>query len=342
MVGFMQTSAEAVTFTVNPALSNATIPFQTIGTPTGATVQFTIDAPAEVQIDIFKVQNFGDPGTQVASLIQTYATSGAKQQFWNGHWLIADELGRKNGNFEFVVTASTNGTTATYTIPTLLQITSIDIHNVSVNPTLDGNNNPIFPYTISYNLAKNALVTVVIRDASSSIVRTLFSNRAQVGENTATNSVTWDGLGDGGQPVANGVYTISIDATDTSNNDVATTRTRTIAVGSLAGLSAAPKDLFEQSVYVFPNPVRGSVGGTFRFQAIRDNANVSLKIYTITGDLVYETTRNNLSAGQVVTIPWNVKNQSGSTVGRGLYYYVIREDDPQGTLQTVKKMVVVP
>jgi flagellar hook assembly protein FlgD len=97
---------------------------------------------------------------------------------------------------------------------------------------------------------------------------------------------------------------------------------------------------FETNVFVFPNPVRGQ--GTFQMQAIRGGANLSLKIYTMTGDLVLEQSFPNMAAGSFTRFSWDGTNQTGNKVGRGLYYYVAREDDATGTLQTVKKLAVIP
>jgi flagellar hook assembly protein FlgD len=106
------------------------------------------------------------------------------------------------------------------------------------------------------------------------------------------------------------------------------------------GDAAADQKAFEGNVFVYPNPVRGQ--GIFQLQAIRDGANLTLKIYTITGDLVLEQSFPNLAAGTITRFNWNGTNQSGSKVGRGLYYYEAREVDPIGTLQIVKKMAVLP
>src|SRR6185437_15660126 len=151
----------------------------------------------------------------------------------------------------------------------------------------------------------------------------------------------WDGLMDNGRPVTLGLYTCSIDAVDPDpmSKDAAIERTQTLAVTSLATGGQDPKALFEKNAYVYPNPIR--VGqGTFQFEAVRDGASISLKIYTLTGDLV-RSEEFTLPTGALGTFIWDATNQAGRKVGRGLYYYVLRETDSQGTLQVVKKVAVI-
>src|SRR5947209_6253452 len=83
------------------SLSNTTIPFERVGTPTGTTVQFTLDQQANVDVTIFRLQDVTDipsASNQVATLSQTGMGAGVNTIFWNGLWLINGDLGRKNGN----------------------------------------------------------------------------------------------------------------------------------------------------------------------------------------------------------------------------------------------------
>ena len=56
---------------------------------------------------------------------------------------------------------------------------------------------------------------------------------------------------------------------------------------------------------------------------------------SIAGDLVLDQTFTGLTTGNIVSFPWNVTNQSGKALGRGLYYFVAREQDDEGVLQHV-------
>src|SRR5579864_1825179 len=81
------------------------------------------------------------------------------------------------------------------------------------------------------------------------------------------------------------------------------------------GDNAADQKAFESGAFVFPNPVR-SGQGTFQMTAIRSGANLSLKIYTITGTLVLEQSFPGVPLGTSVTFNWNGTNGSGNKVGR--------------------------
>jgi len=210
-----------------------------------------------------------------------------------------------------------------------------------VTPSLDANHLPTFPYLISYNLAKAAKVTAVVTDSSNTLVSTLITAQKQADETISSATVTWNGMADNGKPVPIGNYTVTVNAADLSSTDQAIPRSKSISVLSLAGAAADPQKLFESNVFVFPNPVRNGQG-TFQMEAVRDGANLSLKIYTITGTLVRDQSFPGVPAGNIVQFSWDATNQSGNKVGRGLYYYVVREDDATGTLQTVKKMAVLP
>src|SRR6266480_3415882 len=131
-------------------LTTFSIPFETIGTPTGTTVQFTLSGAANVEIDIFRITN---TVTQVAAITQSGINGGPI--FWNALWLLGGDLGRQDGNYQVVISATDSGGTTSVTIPTPLQITSVDIHNVNVVPSFDANQNPSFPYLIQHALAKD-------------------------------------------------------------------------------------------------------------------------------------------------------------------------------------------
>jgi flagellar hook assembly protein FlgD len=328
------------------SLSNFTIPSETlntVGSPSGTTVQFTLDAGGNIELDIFNLRDISDQpsgANQVAGLQLNGALAGANTIFWNGLWPIGGDIGRKNGLFEFIVSYTSSGVTTSFIIPTFLHITSVDIHNHSATPSFDSNGQPAFPFLISYALAKDSHVTVKIKDSGANVVRTLRSNDPEFSEAISTITLKWNGLNDNNRPVGLGIYTVTIDATDPVTGDAATTRTLTATVQSLANLEADPKQVFESNFIVFPNPIRNGQA-TVEAIAVRNHARVSFKIYSIAGDLVREESFDNVATADLVSFTWNADNKAGRKVGRGLYYVEAREDDSDGTLQNIKKVAVI-
>ena len=332
--------AQAITIS-GVTLSQSPVTYETGGVPNGTTIGFTLDGPALVTIAVnCGIQNLGDTGTNVANLSQVYGiASSTFSIFWNGLWLIGGDYGRVATSCDFTLTASTNGASAnpSPTPTALVTLNSVDIHSLVVTPSLSATGAATFPYTIGYALAKSANVSITITNSSNTVVRTLLKNQPQVSEAVSTMTLTWDGLADSGSPVPIGNYTLTINATDPAvPGSSAIPRTRTILVQSLAGASGDPQKLFENNVYVYPNPVRNGQA-TFNVVPIRDGATIHLRIYTITGTLVLD---QDITAH--LPFKWNATNQSGHKLGRGLYYYVMREEDAQGTLQVTKKMAVLP
>jgi len=340
LLGGVARTAGAIAFTVQPSPTVTTISNQTL-LPNGTTLEFQIDGAASVTATFYKV-NADNSLTAVDTASAIYTNGvGTKQLFWDALWLIGQDLGRQSGNYRFQVVASTAGSSVdTGTLSTVIVIDSVDIHSLSVTPGVDNSGNATAPFLITYALAKEARVTMTISDSSGTIVRTLVNNQLKSAESVSSHTIVWDGLTAAGAPAPLGVYTLTVDATNTATGDTATRRTRTFALASLAGISSDARTVFEENSYVFPNPIRDGLG-TFRIQSLRNNSRLSIKIYTLTGDLVRSEQFSGLNSGDVTRYNWNTTNQAGNKVGRGLYLCVIREESPEGALQTVKKVAVI-
>lgn len=325
---------------------------ETLPVSTGTLITYDLNANANIQIDVYYLRDISDvagPSNLVARLPQTGVTSGTNRTlYWDALWPVGGVLGRKNGLFKITLTDLADD--SVFSVSDYLRITSVDIHNVSVAPSFDANQNPALPYLITYSLAKDSLVTIRVLNSGSTIVRTLASNAPQYGELVKpTNTISWNGLDDAGLPVPLGIYTITIDARDPGSADTAIQRTGSATIQSLASLDTDAKETFRNNAMVYPNPVRlgnsettCGLPGCFQFLAVRNNASISLKIYTIAGDLVREEQFANLTTGNIQTFNWDGTNQAGKKVGRGLYFMVARETDAEGTLQTIKKFAVIP
>ena len=119
-------------------------------------------------------------------------------------------------------------------------------------------------------------------------------------------------------PTQSGIYNLDVRVTDRAGN-------ATVIDGVTATFSVSLS--FKGSTYVWPNPVRHSIGDTANFSfdinAPDDEVqDVLLSIYDFAGDLVYYEGFQDIRAGrtdQLVT--WNLENQSGADVARGVYIF---------------------
>ncbi len=119
-------------------------------------------------------------------------------------------------------------------------------------------------------------------------------------------------------PTQSGIYNLDVRVTDRAGN-------ATVIDGVTATFSVSLS--FKGSTYVWPNPVRHSIGDTANFSfdinAPDDEVqDVLLSIYDFAGDLVYYEEFQDIRAGrtdQLVT--WNLENQSGTDVARGVYIF---------------------
>ena len=119
-------------------------------------------------------------------------------------------------------------------------------------------------------------------------------------------------------PSQSGVYNLDVRATDRAGN-------ATVVDGVTATFAVSLS--FKGSTYAWPNPVRQSAGDTANFSfdvnATDDEVlDVLLSIYDFAGDLVFYEEFQDIRAGrtdQLVT--WNLENQSGADVARGVYVF---------------------
>ncbi len=95
---------------------------------------------------------------------------------------------------------------------------------------------------------------------------------------------------------------------------------------------------FKDSIRAYPNPAKsGRV--TFRYN-LSQNTRITIKIYTIMGDLVWESSYND-TAGPGITHDWGCVNKAGKKIASGLYIYRITADDGSQEVTVTKKLIVV-
>ena len=87
----------------------------------------------------------------------------------------------------------------------------------SFSPNGDGQEDTQY---VAYCITRNSNVTITVKDAGGTVVRTIESGVSHTGSGTCSqtytsnNSFTWDGRDDAAQVVADGDYTYTISATD--------------------------------------------------------------------------------------------------------------------------------
>lgn len=64
------------------------------------------------------------------------------------------------------------------------------------------------------------------------------------------------------------------------------------------------------------------------------------RIFSLAGDMIYETNINNATSGEK-SITWDLLNKSGAKVGPGLYMYELRADTGLKKYRVMKKVVVI-
>jgi hypothetical protein len=113
---------------------------------------------------------------------------------------------------------------------------------------------------------------------------------------------------------------------------------------------AVKPTVFKESVYAYPNPAKdGKV--IFRYDLVKA-AKVTIKIYTIMGDLVwskeYPSTSPQGAQGSHGVYPadkddiiWDCVNNAGKKVASGLYIYVLTASDESGEVSVTKKLIVI-
>ncbi|MEW6103097.1 MAG: S8 family serine peptidase [bacterium] len=93
----------------------------------------------------------------------------------------------------------------------------------------------------------------------------------------------------------------------------------------------------EKSVYTSPNPAKGSTKFNFFLET---KANVKIKLYTITGDLVWDY-EGDFSDGGKKEVGYSCTNKDGKKLGTGLYIYKVTIEYPTKTERVIKKMVII-
>ncbi|MCH8290105.1 Ig-like domain repeat protein [Candidatus Poribacteria bacterium] len=128
-------------------------------------------------------------------------------------------------------------------------------------------------------------------------------------------------------PARSGEYNLDIRVTDrVGNSDVFDAVTVNFSVSLV----------FKGPTYVWPNPIRRSRGEVAHFAfdlnlPIGQGVDVTVSIYDFAGDMVYQKTETvpdvSLARSTDAPVKWNLKNQSGADVARGIYIFRLEAED---------------
>ena len=144
-------------------------------------------------------------------------------------------------------------------------------------------------------------------------------------------------------PSQSGEYNLDIRVTDRAGN---------IGLYDAATVNFSVSLIFKGPTYVWPNPLslsRRSSGEVAHFSFEVNvpggqGARIVLSIYDFAGDLVYEKSYSELSVGRSDDeVMWELTNQSGVDVARGIYIFRLEAEDVATSNRTnaVGKVVVV-
>ncbi len=122
-----------------------------------------------------------------------------------------------------------------------------------------------------------------------------------------------------------GTRTATMTVTPTFTITPTITPTSTITLTPTPTTTAHPSDNLDR-VIVFPNPYIEIKSAFKRINFIHLTFNASLKVYNLSGELVWEAEKNDGSD----RIEWKgVTNMSGRKLSSGIYLYVIQNDEGQ-------------
>jgi len=101
---------------------------------------------------------------------------------------------------------------------------------------------------------------------------------------------------------------------------------------------SSPKDLTLTKVYSYPNPANNTTNIHFKLGA---DANVTIRIYTISGELVKTLVENKFYSAGTNTELWQLNNNRGEKVARGIYILLVKATNSSKTLMKIDKIAVI-
>ncbi|MCX5790170.1 MAG: hypothetical protein NTX64_16930 [Elusimicrobia bacterium] len=247
------------------------------------------------------------------------------------------------------------------TVQQTIAVDPLRIYDVAVSPLTANEATAAISFQVSETMKVSVKIykpgTVFDIAANPSPPESISLVKRIVGVRPARTEVTeqWDGTDLKLAHVTDGNYVFKIIAsTDIAAIDSTTGNARpgaTLAedipiseVPVVRGVSPSPEADFEKNSFVYPNPVT-TPQATFNIY-VPMQSNVSMKIYNLAGELVYNKDFGAQAADTYVdngAFLWAKVNNFGRPLARGPYFVLIREDETLGArnvLQTIKKILI--
>ncbi len=121
-----------------------------------------------------------------------------------------------------------------------------------------------------------------------------------------------------------GKYTATLKAWDINNNS---------STASITFEVKAPNEFYIENLQNYPNPFSTGTYFTFEHNLINENLDITILIYSLTGELLHEINENLYTDGyKIPPIYWNGNIQGGHSVGKGLYIYKLIVKKEDGTI----------
>ena len=320
-----------------------------------AKIKYTLSEPANIKIKVCKSgttfstdpttgEATPNPSTNLVKTFTFYQQSAGEQEVtWDGN----DEGGTSmdNGLYLVVITATdvegniffnTIGTDNLFRTTVTIDRTTSQVATDSTPPTVSSTT----PSNGSIITSPFTQVTATLQDEEDGSGLDLDNSTITLSDPTGatvSGTTTNDGVNTltltFDSQSTDGVYNIKVVPKDNVGN---TGSDHTVSF-TLNVTVSAEQATFKDAVYVYPNPVKDGQA-TFAY-TLSKASTVKLEIYTIMGELVYSSEKDDISGGR--TWLWNCVNDDGDSIATGVYIYKITAKEGSNTFETTKKMIVV-
>lgn len=250
------------------------------------------------------------------------------------------------------------------TVQQTIAVDPLRIYDVAVSPLRAEDPTALISYQVSETMRTAVKIykpgTTFDPNANPSPPEAISLVRRIVGVHPARIEITetWDGRDQKLALVPDGNYIFKIvGSTDIAAIDAITGNVRPGAVLAedipiseipvVRGVSLDPAADFEQNTFIYPNPITNAEA-TFNIY-VPIQSKVSMKIFNIAGELVYERDFGEKPSDTYVKessgadVKWRKVNMHNRPVARGVYFALVREEETLGArniLQIVKKILV--